>query len=157
MSGRSEGEEILAWELTAAKIPFERQVQVTATRKWTFDFVLGPRFAVEVEGGAYSGGHKRGAAADTDAEKFNHCALAGWKVLRFTTSMVNDGRAMEVIKQALGLGKGGRMDPITEADLPLTLVPGTYWFAVPGADPYQLHVPLEMVAETLDPAPAKAD
>ena len=49
------------------------------------------RVAIEVEGGQYTGGHKRGAAADSDTDKFNTALLLGWKVLRFTTNQVQRG------------------------------------------------------------------
>jgi hypothetical protein len=42
------------------------------------------RVAVEVEGGAFSGGrHTRGMGFVADCEKYNVAALDGWLVLRF--------------------------------------------------------------------------
>jgi hypothetical protein len=109
----SEGEELLAFQLKAAGIDYEREHRFFVHRRWRFDFVINgpwmvdaplpnPRFAVEVEGGAWSGGHKRGKAADTDCEKQNQAALDGWPVFRFTPAMVKDGRALAMIEQALG-------------------------------------------------------
>jgi hypothetical protein len=103
----SQGEETLAFQLKAAKIPFEREYRFAPPRRWRFDFIiLGgdflPDYAVEVEGGAWTGGHKRGVAADTDCEKANAAALKGWYVLRFTPAMVEDGRALQTIERALG-------------------------------------------------------
>jgi len=106
---RSEGEELLVWELKANRIPFEREVPVCADRNWRFDFVLPdvgsnrPHWlAVEIDGGAYSGGHRRGAAADSECEKMNRAAMDGWTVLHFTPAMVRDGRAIVTIKETLG-------------------------------------------------------
>jgi very-short-patch-repair endonuclease len=101
---RSEGEETLALHLRSYNLPFEREVRFHETRQWRFDFVVGLTdwmIAVEVEGGAYTGGHKRGAAADTDCEKSNAAVLAGWKVLRFTTAQVLDCRAIDAILAAV--------------------------------------------------------
>ena len=101
----SAGEESLAFQMKALGIRFERQVRFAPPRRWTFDFVVPvgmSKMAVEVEGGNWSGGHKRGAAADTDYEKFNEAALSGWWVLRFSTAMVEDGRAIATIERALG-------------------------------------------------------
>ena len=101
----SDGEEELALQLKAAKIPFEREFRFFPPRRWRFDFVLVPLsllIAVEVEGGAWSGGHKRGAAADTDCQKHNAAMLDGWRTLRFTPAMVASGEALETIETALG-------------------------------------------------------
>ena len=109
----SEGEEALAFQLTAAKIPFEREVRFDEARKYRFDFVIvvSPlsdlRIALEVEGGAWNGGHKRGAKADTDCEKQNLAMHDGWKMYRFTPAMVDDGRALATVERALGRTDGG--------------------------------------------------
>lgn len=105
----SDGEETLAFQLKALKVDFDRQFRFAPPRRWTFDFLIkcpgapyAEYLAIEVEGGAYSGGHKRGAAADTDTEKFNEAVFRGWTVLRFTTAQVTDGRALQTIEKALG-------------------------------------------------------
>jgi hypothetical protein len=110
----SEGEELLAFQLKAAKIEFVREYRFASPRKWRFDFVIKHGddlrlrrvtpflLAVEIEGGAFSGGHRRGKEADKDCEKANVATLRGWRVLRFTPAMVKDGRALAMIEQALG-------------------------------------------------------
>jgi very-short-patch-repair endonuclease len=107
----SQAELTLAVQLEQAGIPFEREFRFAPPRRWRFDFAWakpgvpgdwGP-LAVEVEGGAFTGGHRRGSRADLDCEKANTAALMGWTVLRFTPAMVDDGRALAVIRQALGL------------------------------------------------------
>jgi len=105
----SQGEDLLAFQLKAAGIKFEREYRFDPSRRWRFDFMVETPWeevpfdlAVEVEGGAWSGGHKRGTAADTDCEKSNTAAIAGWTVLRFTPAMVEDGRALQTIERALG-------------------------------------------------------
>jgi hypothetical protein len=62
------------------------------------------RVAVEVDGGTWTNGrHVRGAGFERDAEKFNEALLLGWLPLRVTTAMVDDGRALELVRRALEL------------------------------------------------------
>jgi hypothetical protein len=74
-----------------------------AKRAWRFDFAWpSHHLAVEVEGGAWSGGrHTRGAGFEADCEKYAVAALLGWRVLRVTGSMIKDGRALEIIQTAI--------------------------------------------------------
>jgi very-short-patch-repair endonuclease len=68
-----------------------------------FDFAWPERMlGVEVDGGTWSAGrHTRGAGFERDVEKLNAAAELGWVVLRFTTRMVEDGRALATIQNAL--------------------------------------------------------
>jgi hypothetical protein len=76
-------------------------------RRWRFDFAIhgfGDYWGLEIEGGAWvkgGGGHNRGKAFIDDMEKYNHAALLGWKVLRFTPAQVLDGTAIAFIKRVL--------------------------------------------------------
>jgi very-short-patch-repair endonuclease len=105
MSGFSDGEAALIWALHATRgmLMPECEVDFAPGRKWRFDFAWPERkLAVEVEGGTWSGGrHTRGDGFERDCEKYNAAALLGWTVLRFTTAMVDDGRALETIERAL--------------------------------------------------------
>jgi len=79
-----------------------REHRFAPPRRWRFDFAwIAERVACEVEGGAFSGGHKRYKAYESDCEKQNEAMLQGWRVLRVTPAMVDDGRAIEVIRKAL--------------------------------------------------------
>lgn len=72
-------------------------------RRWRFDYAWPEsKVALEVEGGAFSGGrHTRGAGFLKDMEKYNAATLAGWKVLRVTPStLLSDG--IDLVKQAIG-------------------------------------------------------
>jgi very-short-patch-repair endonuclease len=109
----STAELTLAAQLEQAGIPFEREYRF-GERRWRFDFVVARggsrgypvgRIAVEIEGGSYTGGHKRGKAYESDVDKHNEAVRLGWKVYRFTSAHVEDGRAIAVIQQALGLSK----------------------------------------------------
>lgn len=100
----SEGEELMALHIRAEKLPApQREWRFHSVRMWRFDFAWpGPKLAVEVEGGVFSGGrHTRGSGFIADAEKYNAAAMAGWRVLRFATTQVRDGSAISTIKEAL--------------------------------------------------------
>jgi very-short-patch-repair endonuclease len=72
-------------------------------RDWRFDFAWWDyALAVEVEGGGWKHGrHHRPKGFEADCEKYNEAALLGWKVLRVTTDMVRDGRALALLERAL--------------------------------------------------------
>jgi len=70
-------------------------------RQWRFDLCWHDvKLAVEVDGGAYSGGrHTRGAGFEGDAEKGNAAVELGWKVLHFTNKHIKSGYALETIER----------------------------------------------------------
>jgi very-short-patch-repair endonuclease len=79
------------------------EVRFEPTRRWKFDFAWPlEHLAAEVEGGTrVNGRHSRHDGYERDCEKYNHATLLGWRVLRFTTEMVNDGRAIDTLRKAL--------------------------------------------------------
>ena len=91
---------ILRWAGLLAPI---REHCFAPPRRWRFDFAWPERLlAVEVEGGSFiAGRHSRGAGFEADAEKYNEAALIGWRVLRVTPRMVDDGRALALIQRGL--------------------------------------------------------
>jgi len=102
---KSRGEESLALQLMDEGIHFEREYRFSPPRRWRLDFVLGwPNhfFAIEVEGGSWiNGAHNRGKRFEQDAEKYAEALIKGYKVLRVTSDMVFDGRAMQYIIRAI--------------------------------------------------------
>ncbi len=101
---KSELEQELAFQLTAAKLPEPiREATIVPDRRFRFDFAwLDKRLVVEVDGGTWSGGrHVTGAGYARDCEKHNLAVAAGWRVLRFTGEMVRDGRALRAIEEVL--------------------------------------------------------
>ena len=72
-------------------------------RQWRFDFAWPDKMlAVEAEGGTWARGrHVRGGGFERDCEKYNAAAMLGWRVLRYTSSMIDDGRAMVGVMEAL--------------------------------------------------------
>lgn len=69
------------------------EFQFHPSRRWRFDYYFekdGQKIAVEVEGGAWTGGrHTSGAGFIGDMEKYNTAASMGITVIRFTPSQIN--------------------------------------------------------------------
>ena len=72
-------------------------------RKWRFDLCWqSQKLAVEIEGGTWSHGrHTRGKGFRLDCEKYAEALCLGWRVLRVTTDMVNDGTALGYVERIL--------------------------------------------------------
>ena len=83
-----------AWHALARGYPEPiAQYRFHPTRKWRFDFAFPPFYvAVEIDGGQWQvhGGRHN---SDGDREKLNAAAVAGWRVLRFSGSMLRDPAA----------------------------------------------------------------
>jgi very-short-patch-repair endonuclease len=106
-------EEKLAFRIKLEGLPDPvREYKFHPRRKWKADFAwpearlfpsneLAP-IMLEVEGGTWGGGrHVRGDGYANDCEKYNAAVTLGWRVLRVTSEMVNDGRAIRVLKAIL--------------------------------------------------------
>lgn len=85
------------------------EYQFHANRQWRFDFCWKQQLvACEVEGGiwmksaqGYSKGHAHPDRFEKDCEKYNEAAIYGWTLIRVTTKMIRDGRAIEWLERAL--------------------------------------------------------
>lgn len=105
---RRKVEDILALQIEAMhrvhglELP-EREFRFDEKRLWRVDFAWPvARLAVEVEGITPEGGrHQRVAGFEKDAEKYNALSLAGWQLLRLTTTMVRSGYGITAIRVAL--------------------------------------------------------
>lgn len=90
--------------------PWQTEYRFHPRRRWRFDFAFPElMIAVEVEGGTASYGrigHGRPERYESDCEKYNQAAVHGWLVLRVTTAMVRDGRALETLAQGLRVRRG---------------------------------------------------
>jgi very-short-patch-repair endonuclease len=64
-------------------------------RRWRFDYAwLDQKVAVELDGGSWVGGrHTRGVGFEGDCEKMNAATLRGFRVLRFTATMLKNDPA----------------------------------------------------------------
>lgn len=98
------GEETLALHIRAAKLPTpEREYHFAPGRKYRADFAYpDAKLLIEVEGGTWiNGRHNRGIGFERDCEKYNLAALLGFRVVRFTTTMVSDGSAVRALERLL--------------------------------------------------------
>lgn len=98
-------EERMWWLIRTSRLPLpEREYRFHPVRKWRVDFAWTDRkLAVECEGGSWIiGRHQRPLGFEEDCIKYNTAAVMGWRVLRFTKAMIDDGRALVAIQEALG-------------------------------------------------------
>jgi hypothetical protein len=101
----SQGEDALRFQLRAAGVEDPDEQHVFARpRRWRFDFAWpAVLVAAEVEGGSWiKGHHSFGKGFEADCEKYNAATLLGWRVYRVTPAMIDDGRALALVEQALG-------------------------------------------------------
>lgn len=96
-------------------LTFDRQCQLAGlpvpvaeyrfhpSRRWRFDYAWPDRsIAVEVDGAVFTGGrHTRGSGYEKDLEKLNEAICLGWQVVRVSTGMVRDGRALAWVERIL--------------------------------------------------------
>lgn len=86
--------------------PPELEYRFDTKRRWRFDFAWpSPLFmvAAEIEGGIYraNSGHRSYAGVMRDIEKYNTATLQGWRVIRVTPQMVENGEAVTLIEKAI--------------------------------------------------------
>lgn len=86
----------------------QTQYRFHPTRKWLIDFAFPERrVALEVNGGTYLQGKRRGAHSRPvrqrqDYEKWTTASLMGWTLLLVDSVDVKKGRHVELVLQALG-------------------------------------------------------
>lgn len=101
-------EQLLADQMQLIGLPYAREYRAIAGRRFRFDFVIGEpdkdRLLVEVQGGIWmrgKSGHSSGRGLARDYEKYNLAVLQGWRVLLMTREMIESGRAVSLVAQAL--------------------------------------------------------
>lgn len=80
-----------------------KELQFYPKRRWRFDYAIPDcKIAIEVEGGAWTGGrHTRGAGFVSDMEKYNTGTLLGWRIFRVTPENLLKTETLEMLKQAI--------------------------------------------------------
>ena len=101
----SNAEDLLAFQIKAAGLPEPvRQYHYARPRKLRADFAWPDAgLLVEVQGGLFSrrnGAHGSIEGILADIDRLNEATLAGWRLLRASTDMVKDGRALALIERA---------------------------------------------------------
>jgi hypothetical protein len=99
------------WRTWGLPVPVE-EYRFHPTRRWKFDFAW-PEYmiALEVEGGAFSGGrHTRGAGFLKDMEKYNEATIEGWRLLRCTPSQLCKGEHAKWVKRLIESDPDGWME-----------------------------------------------
>jgi very-short-patch-repair endonuclease len=78
-----------------------REYRFEPSRKWRADYCWPERgIILEVEGGIWTGGrHTRGAGFLKDAEKYNHAATLGYRVVRVTPQQLCAEETLEMLKK----------------------------------------------------------
>lgn len=100
----SRGEETFWLHCKVHGLTPEREYCFHLTRKFRFDFCfIAEKLAVEIEGGTMFGmsRHSRGTGFEQDARKYNLAAKNGWRVFRYTPSMVDSGEAIADVLEVL--------------------------------------------------------
>jgi very-short-patch-repair endonuclease len=100
----SEIEAILANRMAMAGLPEpETQFRFCPPRRWRADFAYpAAMLLIEADGGTWTAGrHVRGKGFEADCEKTSTAAAIGWRVIRVTREMIEDGRAVALIRRAL--------------------------------------------------------
>ena len=62
------------------------------------------KISLEVEGGTWvKGRHTRPKGYANDCEKYSEAAIADWMIIRATSGMIKNGKAIELVEKALGV------------------------------------------------------
>lgn len=92
---------LLGIHLDELLVRFQREYKF-CERDWRLDIMLlDYRIGIEISGGNWSGGHRRGKAQEDEYDKLNRATLEGWRVLQFTNAQVDCGHAKQVIAEYL--------------------------------------------------------
>jgi very-short-patch-repair endonuclease len=96
---------LLGIHLDELGLSFVREHQFCDDRSWRLDIAIPEyRLAVEISGGNWTGGHRRGHAQADEYDKLNRAQMLGWRCLQFTNEQVLDGGAKEFIGKFLEFG-----------------------------------------------------
>jgi very-short-patch-repair endonuclease len=84
-------------------LPIREYRFAAPARQWRFDGAyVAAKIGIECDGGTWvQGRHTRGYGFENDCEKLDLAAVMGWLILRFTTDMIADGRALTYVERAL--------------------------------------------------------
>jgi very-short-patch-repair endonuclease len=112
---KSNLEDLLGQQIELNELPApSAQYKFLEDRKFMADFAWPNKKVIcEVEGGTFAGKpcrvcgmrrggrHNSGVGFENDCKKYNLAALKGWRVFRFTSSMIKKGEAIETLRRVL--------------------------------------------------------
>jgi very-short-patch-repair endonuclease len=80
-------------------------------RKWRADYCYPEQMLlIEAEGGTWSkkkkSRHTTGSGFQNDSIKYGEAAVLGYRLLRFTSTMIHNGTAVDLIRRALNIPQG---------------------------------------------------
>ena len=94
---------LLGIHLDELGVNFQREYKF-CERDWRIDIMLlDYRIGIEISGGNWTGGHRRGHAQENEYDKLNRATMEGWRVLQYTNEQVLDGQAQADIAKWLGM------------------------------------------------------
>lgn len=107
--GKSNLEQALLSQIRIVGLPMpEREFRAIPKRRFKWDFAYPDRkLLIEVQGGIWAGkygkqsGHTSGTGLNRDYEKNNLAVCHGYKVLYFTSNMIESGEAVSKIEEAM--------------------------------------------------------
>ena len=97
---------ILQSMLNKMNIKFTTEYRFYKKRRWRADYYLPDYMTlIEIEGGVWvKGRHTRPYGYENDCEKYNKAQLLGYKLIRFTTTMINNRPeyVIDILKEIKG-------------------------------------------------------
>ena len=86
---------------------YERQYKAIPDRRYLYDFYIPPVLLIEIQGGIYQymPSHASASGIRRDAEKIDLATANGYRILLFTSDMIESGWALQMVKQPIVTGK----------------------------------------------------
>ena len=84
-------------------MPCVKEYRFHDVRHWRFDYAFPSlKIAIECDGGVFTNGrHVRPQGYINDMEKFNHAAMLGWLVLKFTPEQMISHETAEQVRATI--------------------------------------------------------
>ncbi len=98
----SDLENMFAFQLKTAGIPFEQQVKFSGDRKFLADFFFrDAKLIVEINGGVWmqKSGHNTAKGIQRDYEKSNEAQLLGYTYLQYTKKELDNLIALDTVRR----------------------------------------------------------
>lgn len=97
-------EDLLAFQLSAVGIKYQREYRAVPGRRYRWDFFVYPDLLIEVQGGVWmqkKTGHTHGSGVWRDTEKQSLAAVLGYHTMAFVPNDIRSGLALQMIEAYL--------------------------------------------------------